>query len=273
MSESAPTSAGCFSFVLMLFAALFTSFFVAQSSSIPPPVESPAVVVTAVSTPLLEAVYWPVQTDFTVDQLQAAAAIMEKRLAALGVNPSSVEVVDGTIVVKMPQTDNAGDIYNPLGNRGLVELIDFSGIDPNDDSQGFTWVHSYIATSAEIQLPFDEPVQNPLTNKPFVTVVSGSDIITASAEPDQFSGWQVLVKFTDSGSAILKTFTRSHIGQPMAIVVDSVIIAVPIINTELGSEIIIQSNYTEAEARQLATQIGIGALPIDLELTSVYLPG
>ncbi len=273
MGDPTPNGSGCFSQLLMLITALLIPFFAAfQSSSttlLEPPVEA-----TAASVALLEVVYSPVSAEFTPDQLEEAAKIMEQRLVALEVPQAMVEITsEREITVSLPQTDDAPAIYNALGNRGLVEFVDFSGVDLDGPAEGFTWERAYIATSAGIQRPFEEATLNPVTNEPFETVISGTDVIRAVAEVSQFGGWQVYINFSEAGAETLTAFTRAHIGQPMAIVVDSVVVSVPVIQAELGSEAVIQANYTEQDARQLAIQIGIGALPIDLQIDSVFYPG
>lgn len=255
-----PAGSGCFSQLMLLLAAIIAPFFAAfQSFS-----------TTVVSAPPLEVVYSPLAADFTSAQLEQAARIMEQRLVTLQITAATVEVADAkTILVKLPQTEDVADIYNTLGNRGLLELVDFSGIDVG----GGDWDGVYIATGAGITLPFQEPTLNPLTNQPFETVLSGSAVVKAEAQESQFGGWQVAIEFNAAGGEALKIFTGSHIGEPLAIVVDSVVISVPVIQAEVSTEAVIQANFTAQAARRLAVQIGIGALPLDLQIDSVFYPG
>jgi preprotein translocase subunit SecD len=112
----------------------------------------------------------------------------------------------------------------------------------------------------------------PGTLAPFDTVIDGTLVLAAEPIRDtNLDQWVVQIHFDENGALRLQEFTAEHIGDPLAIVVDSKVISVPTINAEIpGGTAIIQGNFTEQMARELAVQIGSGPLRIDLELLEMF---
>jgi preprotein translocase subunit SecD len=110
---------------------------------------------------------------------------------------------------------------------------------------------------------------NPLTGEPFITVLTGAMLEKAEASESQYGGWQLTVTFTDEGSEIIQAYTASHLGEPMAIVLDGVVRSIPIIQAEISDTAVIQGNLEEAEVRHLAAVLDSGALPIPLIAASI----
>jgi preprotein translocase subunit SecD len=106
--------------------------------------------------------------------------------------------------------------------------------------------------------------------EPFHTIMTGAGIDDAAAVADQFgTGWVVNFVLTEDGSEVFGNHTATHIAQPLAIVIDGVVISAPVINAEIRGSAVIQSTFTEEEARALAVQLRSGALPVALDVVSV----
>jgi protein-export membrane protein SecD len=119
---------------------------------------------------------------------------------------------------------------------------------------------------------------NPLTNQPFTTVITGADLQAAAAQyqagPSSPQGqWHIQFELKPDASERFGSFTGSHIGEPMAIVLDGVVISAPRIDAQLTTGGVITGNFTEEEAKQLALQLRSGALPIPLRVESVERVG
>lgn len=252
MAEPAGTT-GCFSQLMLLIAAIVLPFFAAfQSSS-----------TTALATTTTQVVLSSITDTFSPAQLEQAAVTIKRRLAVLQIEAATVAVVDGKeIVVGLPALDDMNPIIATIRARGLLEFVDFSGV----DTGGGLWDGKMIATTGNENKTGLDAAVNPLTNLPFETVLTGDEVVRAEAQESQFGSWQVQVELSAAGAETLKTFTSTHIGQPMAIVVDGVVISVPIIQTEVSTPVILSGNFTEDQARQLAVQIGSGALPFEMQV-------
>jgi preprotein translocase subunit SecD len=112
-------------------------------------------------------------------------------------------------------------------------------------------------------------------------VISGSDIKKSQAVFDSGSstslsqGWEISFALSSSGSSTFCTATKTALNAPspqnqIAIAVDQVIISAPTVNGEIcaGSGVI-SGSFTETRAKDLATQLNAGALPVELTRQSV----
>jgi preprotein translocase subunit SecD len=205
----------------------------------------------------------------TPQQWEAASAVIHRRMDILiagGQISAGAQVeVDKTVgqihVAAAAETMNVMELATVLTRQGFVELVDFSQVDAADFP---LYLDTHIVTSARVgtAVPDGEQV--------YPTVITHADIVGARAVPDDNTpgGWQVWLELTDEGAQRLARFTRDHIGSGMALAVDGIVLLIPVINAEIGSPIVISASQGEVEAHTLAAQIGGGALPISLVVSS-----
>lgn len=254
MSEPTPTG-GCFTLILTLLAAIFGSFMAAFSASSSIFI-SPTDIVTHVTLT-------PIGT-FTSDELQQAETVISKRLDGLGLSTATVDMIDSkTISVRLPQVEHLDDVVKTLSARGLLEFVDFSDVPLVGE-----WTGRDILTTGQGEHPISETVsKHPVTDALFETVLTGDGVQSAVSSLNQdFGGqWLVTIKFSDEAGKILGDYTRSHIGKPLAIALDGKVLSVPVIQAEISTEAVIAGNFTEQETKQLALQLGSGALPFEMQ--------
>jgi len=254
MSEPSP-SGGCFTSLFILLAAIFGSFMAANSLSSSQPLLSTEIVTHVTLTPI---------GTFTADELQQAEAVITKRLDALELASATVNIVnDNLISFGLPQVKDLDDVVETLSARGLLEFVDFS-----DVSDYASWVDREIITTGQGDHPISKTAsQNPTTNAPFKTVISGDGVQSAEAEfSSNYGGaWQVNIEFDDEAAKILGDYTRTHISKPLAIVLDGKVLSVPVISAEISKQAVIAGNFTEASTKRLAVQLGGGALPFEMQ--------
>ncbi|MBC7820021.1 MAG: hypothetical protein IAG10_24325, partial [Planctomycetaceae bacterium] len=77
--------------------------------------------------------------------------------------------------------------------------------------------------------------------------------------PDESVGqverFAIELKLNEAGGAALRTLTKSHLNQPLAILVNDEIIAAPIVRSEIGRDIAITGNFTREQADKLAAAL------------------
>ncbi|MFM8999746.1 MAG: protein translocase subunit SecD [Actinomycetota bacterium] len=84
------------------------------------------------------------------------------------------------------------------------------------------------------------------------------------------TGWQIDFELTSAGSDAFGELTQRLIGKQLAIVVDEVVISAPTVQSAItGGSGVITGAFTEQEARDLATQLNAGALPVALTTEQV----
>jgi protein-export membrane protein SecD len=198
------------------------------------------------------------------------------------------------LVVELPGITDPDVAIATIRETGLLEFVDFSGL---GDVTGYYGAR--ILTTAQLDqqaaresagsgepaptappavdeqtdsLP--EALVNPRTGLPFVTVLTGAGLESAVAQVDQLgTEWIVNFSLNDSGTAIFGPFTAAHIGQPLAIVLDGVILSAPVIRDALTDGGSISGAFTQEEAQSLAVQLRYGALPVPLRVDSVESVG
>lgn len=239
----------------------------------PTPTASPALALTTVafSSP-----------DVSIDNLRAAAAVVEARLQALDLDYAAVTTentdnLSGSVLIELEPDALTPRVIELLTQPGYLELVDLGGLEGQVDDVGTRlWTTGQEARLIErIPRPLDlKPPEgallDPETDQPFQTVLDGTAVTSAEVLKDSvIGGWIIEVTLSDDGAAIMEDYSAAHLGEPLAIVVDGVILSVPVLQSAISSPIWIQGNFTEAEARELAAQLGSGPLPVSLEFASI----
>ncbi len=126
-----------------------------------------------------------------------------------------------------------------------------------------------VVAAATPVVPIEEPgVPNPNTGQPFHTVMTGAGLQSAAAQLDQGNKWAIRFELTSEGGQVFGPFTGGAIGQPMAIVLDGIVLSAPTIQARLDSGGTITGNFSQEEAQTLALQLRSGSLPIPLRVVS-----
>jgi SecD/SecF fusion protein len=99
-------------------------------------------------------------------------------------------------------------------------------------------------------------------------VVSGEDLVDAQPSFDQRdNGWVISFRFNQAGARKFGNFTRDHVGQPFAIVLDDRVISAPVIREAiLAGSGQISGGFTAETATNLAISLRSGALPAKLTI-------
>jgi len=228
--------------------------------------------------------------SFTAADLQQAANNVARRVNALGVTEPTVQVQGSNrILVELPGITDREQAIETIQQTAALEFVDFSGL----GGQAQQFVGRRILTTQQVIIqqqreaaaaaegisstpeaaePEVPPAVNPLTGQPFETIMTGADLQAAVAQTE-FGNWFISFELTPNGAAIFGPFTQSHIGQPLALVLDGVVLSAPVIEARLDTGGVIQGTFTEQEAKQLALQLRSGALPIPLRVESAETVG
>ncbi|BFV55776.1 protein translocase subunit SecD [Kitasatospora sp. CMC57] len=107
--------------------------------------------------------------------------------------------------------------------------------------------------------------------------VQGQDIDKAIASFDTQggAGWQVQLKFNDTGSKAFAGTTGQLATQPtpanqFAIVLDGKVVSHPYVSQSItGGNAVISGSFTQTEAKALANVLSFGALPLTFEMSDV----
>src|SRR5712692_1856588 len=98
-------------------------------------------------------------------------------------------------------------------------------------------------------------------------VVTGQDLRSANPAPNSEQPGRYLVRFTLSTNAAPRfgQFTEQNIGRQMAIVLDHRVQTAPVIRGRIEDQGVIEGNFSQDEAQDLALVLRAGALPASIK--------
>ncbi len=231
----------------------------------------------------------PAGQEVDEDTLNGTRDTLERRVNALGVSEPLIQTRGGNqIVVELPGIQNPEQAVGILRETALLEVIDTNGtpLAPGTvvntslgeassqaastpsasplPSPGSAPNASPIASPAAQQSPSVPPADGPV----YQTIISGEDLRDAFVTRDQMTGQtQVAFQLESDAGGTFYDYTSSHIGQPIAFVIDKQVISSPILRGAISNEGVIDG-VTPQEAQLLAIQLKAGALAVPLEVVS-----
>jgi len=247
---------------------------------------------------------------FTIDDLRQAANNVARRVNSLGVGEATVQVQGrDRILVELPGVRDPQQAIETIQKTALLEFVDFGGLgnqvlqlegqkiltteqlliqqqreaaevaaemtpEATSAAEATAEAGAEVTPEATAEVPAEpQAIANPLTGQPFQTVMTGAGLQSAVASLDQRGRWIIQFELTADGGSVFGPFTESRIGQPMAIVLDGIVLSAPTIQAKLDTGGVISGSFTEQEAKQLALQLRSGALPIPLRVESAETVG
>jgi preprotein translocase subunit SecD len=91
--------------------------------------------------------------------------------------------------------------------------------------------------------------------------ITGGDLETAQVGVGSFGDPVVLVTLTEPAAVRYGHATAANVGRQLAILLDGRVLTAPVVQTEIGSEAVIEGGFSEQEAQDLAVLLRAGALP------------
>jgi len=192
--------------------------------------------------------------------------VLEQQRAEVGITPTPETTAEATPESTAEATPESTPEATPESTPEAAPAAT-SGTASTNPCEG--------ATTTQVE---ETPRPNPLTNQPFQTVITGAELQAAAAQFGSASrtpqaSWFIQFQLKPEAADAFGSFTGSHIGEPMGIVLDGVLLSAPIIQSQLTTGGVITGNFTEQEAKQLALQLRSGALPIPLRVESAERVG
>jgi protein-export membrane protein SecD len=214
--------------------------------------------------------------SYTMSDLQQTANNVARRVNALGVTEPTVQLVgNNRILVELPGITDQQQAIDTIKQTALLEFVDFSGMAGQiENFTGQKILTDYQLTNQPDSNAAGDHMVNPQTGQPFATVITGAGLQSAAAQLEaQVNQWVIAFELTSDGAAKFGPFTAEHVGQPLAIVLDGTVLSAPVINSRLDTGGIIQGDFDQQSANQLALQLRSGALPIPLRVESAETVG
>jgi hypothetical protein len=151
--------------------------------------------------------------------------------------------------------------------RGRLTLVAISGLMAAGIALGYqVWERGTTALLAavrfEVRLAEDRPIPGLVVGHvadsgrviylhPEI-VVSNEDIAQSWVVQDGSDGFGVSVQLLQGGAERMKQATATHVGRPMAILIDGAIVMAPVVRSAISDSAVITGNFTKAEAERIA---------------------
>jgi protein-export membrane protein SecD len=212
----------------------------------------------------------------TAKDMDTAKVIVERRVNALGVTEPTVQVVgQDRIIVELPGIDNPTEAVQTLKSTGQLEFVAIgSSTNPTYPEVG---AGVYVRTTNKAESPITATLGTrpfPYPDVVFQTVMTGADLKDAKRSLDSAGKPQIAFELTDNGAKIFADYTRAHVGDTLAIVLDNTVLSAPNIKSEIPEgQGVIEGNFTLDAAESLAVQMRYGALPVPLQVAGIRTIG
>lgn len=194
-----------------------------------------------------------------------AQEVLRRRIDGLGVTePVIAPQGRDRILVQMPGEIDPERARNILESTTFLEFKEVLDSEPNEElllvkyPEGLPEGRQIVVTRApegRVQEAFLVPETANLV---------GSMLEDARLSFDRRNRPIVTFQWDVEGTRLFREFTREHIGDRMAAIIDGEVVTAPVIRSEIGRHGQIEGSFTQQEAADLAVSLRSGALPIPL---------
>ena len=196
--------------------------------------------------------------------LSSSIEVMRSRIDGSGTKEANI-VRQGSdrILVQVPGIEDTKSLLDLLGSTAKLTFHDVNSQVSVEDAKLTRVPAGYKIYEGA---PGEREGSYLLKEEP---VVEGDDLVDARAGFDSQHGGapDIEFRFNQRGAVKFADFTKNHVGQPFAIVLDDKVLSAPVINSAiLGGSGVITGNFTVESANKLAVQLRSGALPAKLSV-------
>ncbi len=206
------------------------------------------------------------------DSLAALQTVIERRVNSFGVSEPVVQIEQGgalgggdkRLIVELPGITDVDEAVKLIGETPTLE---FKLV-----KQGF----EASTTVASSTLPGGIAV-NPAAFED--TGLTGEYLSSAALQFGNGTGALstepvVQVNFNTKGAQLFSDITGKNVGRQLGIFLDGQLLSAPVINAKIdGGSAIISGSFTAQTAKELATNLNLGALPVPITLSSTETIG
>lgn len=199
-----------------------------------------------------------IATGDRASALESVRSVLERRVNSFGLSEPQVFVQGSDkVVVELPGAKDVRDAVNKLGQTPLLEFK----IPNLEAAQQVT-----PDENGNINIDPSQQWKN--------TELSGKYLKRATADLQSSQGRiggsvVVRLEFDDEGKKLFGEITTANVGQPIAIFLDNQILSAPEVREPITDGVaVISGSFNADTAKQLATRLNAGALPVPIELVS-----
>ena len=210
--------------------------------------------------------------------MEQAIETITRRINALGLTEPTVRftgTAQDQILVELPgegDPTRAKEVISKGGQLELTLLVDQTPY--SSEAEALAAHNGVLPPGAEIMPGKASAISDQATGSSTVyyvvqrsPVVTGQDLETATPQPSTKYPGQYEVNFVLSNAAAARfgPFTAENVGKDLAIVLDNQVYSAPVINQRIDSNGVIEGNFSQQSAQDLAVVLRSGALPASIK--------
>ncbi len=172
------------------------------------------------------------------------------------------------IVVQLPGVDDPARVKDLIRSTAFLEIKPVIRAAPTEEALLQT-SGGKVPEDGEVITGDIEDLEGRISGKEYylvkrASVVSGRDLRNARRSQDQYGQPAVSFTLNPEGANKFGSYTASHIGDRMAIVLDAKVRSAPVIRGHITDSGIIEGNFTVQGSEDLALVLRAGALPASI---------
>jgi len=205
--------------------------------------------------------------------LAQAKNTIEKKINALGLSEATVqqrrEDADSELLVQLPGVDDPARVKQILQTAAVLELYDVRGGPYASREEALAQNGGVLAQGTRL-IGAPSTDQNARGGGVYLVartpIVRGPDIRDSRAQQGQMPGsWETGFVLSQDAAKRFSTFTGSHIGQRLAIVLDGKVLSAPTIQAQISDQGVITGAANQQDASDLALNLKAGSLPASVK--------
>ena len=197
---------------------------------------------------------------------------IRSRVDALGIGEAVIEehgLGDHQILVQLPGVDDPTRVKEIMQSTAMLEIRQEKGGPYGSEQEALTANGGAVPADTVLMhgsnvLARGEASQDQVYLISRVAAVGGTDIRDAQPGRDETGRPSVTFVLTGDGGKRFASFTASHIGENLAIVLDNKVREVAVIRSQISDSGQIAGAFTEQQAHDLSTMLRSGALPASI---------
>jgi len=209
-------------------------------------------------------------TQIERDTIDHAVETIRNRVDALGVTEPIIAPESGNrIVIQLPGVDDPARVKDIIKTTAVLQFRLVEGSPANDSATTLASVPENMKSEVDIlQGTREDELGRPVGVEYYAirknVPVTGTDLKTARVQKGQLGQPNVGMSFTPDGAQKFGSLTGANVGRRLAIVLDNKVMSAPNIKSRIDSEGVIEGNFTQQQANDLALILRSGSLPASL---------
>ncbi|MDP9268559.1 MAG: protein translocase subunit SecD [Acidobacteriota bacterium] len=210
-------------------------------------------------------------SDLKTRAIELAIQKIRERVDKLGVSEPVIQkhgLGENQILVQLPGVDDPARVKDIIQSTAMLEIRQAMDSTPYKSETEALQAHNGVLPQGAVLMHGRNVQSTAAEDSVFVisraSAVAGHDLREARSDKDETGRPQVSFLLTPDGGKRFAAFTRAHIGDSLAIVLDNRVIEVATIQSEISDSGRITGAFTEQQSKDLALVLNSGALPASM---------